>query len=157
MVDKDLALSRHYLLLHVDRVDISGHTPGSLHSLGKAQLHTLDISLSFLPQCTSIPAESPQKAERGRHSYCRSPGPYLCHCNNGGENSVVCSDTVTSNHYGTVTTLVDVIPAQRPQHIPKWKTDKASWQAFQKGLAHSPRDNEPQNNENVDVLGAKLV
>ena len=67
-------------------------------------------------------------------------------------------DTVTSDHYGIVTTLMDAGPAQRPHHIPKWKTDKANWFAFQEGLARCLKDNEPNNNnENVDVLEARLI
>lgn len=66
-------------------------------------------------------------------------------------------ETVTSDHYGTVTTLLDNGPAQRPQHFPKWKTNKANWQVFQKGLAHCLRSNGPLQCENVDVLKARLV
>ncbi|XP_069995870.1 uncharacterized protein [Penaeus vannamei] len=66
-------------------------------------------------------------------------------------------DTVTGDHYGIVITFMDAGPAQRPHHIPKWKTDKANWLAFQKGLACCLRDNEPHNNENVDVLEARLI
>ena len=52
---------------------------------------------------------------------------------------------------------MDAGPAQRPHHIPKWKTDKANWFAFQEGLARCLKDNEPNNNENMDVLEARLI
>ena len=66
-------------------------------------------------------------------------------------------ETVTSDHYGTITTLMDSGPAEIPRPNPRWKTDKANWQAFQSALARCLRSNEPTQSENVEVLQARLV
>ena len=66
-------------------------------------------------------------------------------------------ETVTSDHYDTVTTLMDAGPIEIPRPNPRWKTDKANWHAFQNALAHCLRGNESTPADNVDVLEARLV